>query len=141
MIVITGGLKKVFDYLQQKHNDYFLFELAYVPNDSGSFREIDRFIQESVAQRAHFQNEYVGPAAIDITQWCTNAANTYFDAFLFYLADRYNSNDKNKIILFADCKLPQSIIAKLEKIFDSCELINLYSKAEHTPDNLIGFSA
>lgn len=117
--------------------EYFEFAFLYA-SEQEVFREINRFNDES-RRLVRFKNRYTGPAAVDITSWCDKEANTYFEAFLYFILDRIEELGERSVLFFTEKECSGEILGKLNEIFDKVEIRDLGIPEKRT-SNPIGFA-
>ncbi len=133
--LIQGDYKNVKAYYgKKKTSEYFEFDFVYA-GPLEVFREIDRFIWESVHQKTRYKNRYDGPVLIEVTSWNKKDINEYFDAFMYYIKDKY----EGKCTFF--CKEPcsEELEGKLREFFD-IKIVNAGFEAAVSDVKTIGFS-
>lgn len=114
---------------------YFEFCFSF-SSERERFREIDRFLWESRHERTRFENRYVGPTVINITEWSDAAPNELFDAFLYFCKD---ISEQSEVILVSERPCNDSIISRLKEFFE-LEITDTLEHREKTVSRKIGFA-
>lgn len=139
MELVIGDYSKIKEYLKKVMDTAdFEFKLPYVDENS-TFKEIDRFIDESKAH-ARFKNKYEGDVAIEITDWAYKPINEYFEAFSYFLRDRMLEFANKKVILTCEKECTKEFLAELEDCFETkIEVTDLGLKRGNRFRQTIGF--
>lgn len=115
MYLLQGDYNKVKTHCKDFfENDYFEFELSYVPENE-KFREIDRFLWESRHECTRYKNKYNGNLVVGLTEWNSNASNKYFDAFMYFLKDYLRF--ARSCVLFVEEQASESLLSAVGKHF------------------------
>lgn len=138
MELIQGEYIKIKQYLHKKKQCVsFEFAIPFV-EEGQTFREINRFLDES-KRLAHFKNQYIGGAIIDVTEWCEKPINSYFTAFLYFLFDRELASKRNKYVFISEKNCTKELTNAIADIFGAVNTVDLGVKYDHkTP---IGFKS
>ncbi|MBQ8000285.1 MAG: hypothetical protein IJ298_03600 [Ruminococcus sp.] len=139
MILIQGSYPKAKKHANKLMNSsYFEFYFPFV-DESVTFREINRFNDES-RRLTRFKNKYTGNVAINITEWADKPLNRYFIAFAYYILDRTLELCDSKVMLICECTCSQAFLNELEEHFgDKIELVDLGTKDRESDRRRIGF--
>ena len=138
MELIQGEYIKIKQYLNKKKQCVsFEFAIPFV-EEGQTFREINRFLDES-KRLAHFKNQYIGGAIIDVTEWCEKPINSYFTAFLYFLFDRELVSKQNIHVFISEKICSKELTHAIADIFGTVNTVDLGVKNRYkTP---IGFVA
>ena len=79
-------------HCKKKFPSYFEFRLSYGSRPE-YFREFDRFHWTSRHQCTRFKNRYTGPVVVDVSEWAQESPNTCLTDFLYFLNDKFISED------------------------------------------------
>lgn len=124
MDLIQGEYIKIKQYLHKKNQCFsFEFSLPFV-EEGQTFREINRFLDES-KRLAHFKNQYIGGAIIDVTEWCEKPINSYFTAFLYFLFDRELASKQNKHVFISEKICSKELTNAIADIFGAVNTVDL----------------
>lgn len=134
MKLILGNYEKTIDYCNRMDNgSFFEFLFAYA-SENETFREINRFIWESKHLATRFKNKYRGAVVIDLSEWCGDAPNKYFDAFMYFIK---GNSDDYRVDFISQNECPSALLERLDSFFD-IEIIDL-GLDKHSSDTKIGF--